>query len=133
VVQRERILVPLRAEDKDLNALYHALSLADRIRARVFVLYFKPSAFQGGSRWWEETVEDVIKGACEEGLSVSYHIAQGSFEQELSTLVREEEIDLIVFAAEEDDSAMEQIMRRIGSRLKSQVIKVRTKNHFSYL
>ena len=134
MVKQERILVPLRPENKDLNALHHALSLAGRIKAKVFVLYLeKLDNGSEGRSWWEEAVEDVIKLACEEGLSVSYHIARGPFEEELIGLAQEEQIDLIVLAAQEEDSDMNQSLRRIRSRVTSQIIKVKEKNHFSYL
>ena len=133
-MKQKKILVPLGPEDKDLNALYHALSLAGRIRAKVFVLYFERSGdHDDGRGWWEEAVEDVIKGACEEGLSVSYLVARRPFEQELIDLARDEEIDLIVFSAEEEDSGMEQSLRRVGSRVTSQIIRVKEKNDVNYL
>ena len=132
--KQERILVPLRPDSKDLSALYHALSLAGRIKAKVFILYFKSVNRESDlGAWWEEALEDVIKGACQEGLSVSYHVAEGPFEKEVVDLIREEEINLLVFGADEENILMEQSLRRIRSKVSTPIIKVREKDIFSYL
>lgn len=123
MVRQERILVPLGAENRDLTALYHALALAERIKAKVFILLFKPLAGESeGKEWVEEALLDVTNSACQDGLSVSYHIVQGPFEREVLNLVREEHIDLIVFGAEQ--GPMERSLRRIRSKLPSKIIKV---------
>jgi hypothetical protein len=83
-VIRKKILVPIDPENKDLKALYHALALAERIQAKVFILLsLQPGNSEEISSWVEEVLMDVIHGACEEGLQVSYHIAEDGFEDEV--------------------------------------------------
>jgi len=127
-----KVLVPLRPENKDLKAVYHALAFAERIQAKVFILLFKPAeGRQKDPAWVEEAVRDVVNSACQEGLSVSYHIAEDPFEEEIVGLVESEHIDLIVFSA--DGGPMEDALRRIMPRVSSRIIQVREKDHVNYL
>jgi hypothetical protein len=131
-VSGNRVLVPLGPENKDLKALYHALALAERIRAKIFILLFKHCGErQKTHAWVEEAVLDVVNSACQEGLSVSYHIAEDAFEEEIIALVESEHIDLIVFSA--DGGPMEEALRRIMPRVSSRIIRVQEKNHVNYL
>ena len=124
---RKKILVPLDPENRDLKALYHALALAERIQAKVFILLSRHMENdQEVNSWVEEVLVDVIHGACEEGLQVSYHIAEDGFEDEIISLVESEGIDLIVISAHE--SPMKGILQRILPRVSSQVIQVKGKS-----
>ena len=125
---RKKILVPLDLENKDLKALYHALALAERIQAKVFILLSRQlgNPHQIDS-WVEEVLMDVIHGACEEGLQVSYHIAEDGFEEEVISLVESEHIDLIVVSAEK--GPMKDILKRIIPQMSAQIIQVRGKDN----
>jgi hypothetical protein len=126
-VTQKKILVPIDPEYKDLKALYHALSLAGRIQAKVFILLFrqlgKPHQIDN---WVEDVLMDVIHGACEEGLLVSYHIADDGFEDEVFRLVESEHIDLIVVSAE--IGPIKDILQRIIPQMSTQIIQVRGKD-----
>jgi len=127
-VTRKKILVPIDLENKDLKALYHALALAERIQAKVFILLSRqlgnPHQIDD---WVEEVLMDVIHGACEEGLQVSYHIAEDGFEDEIISLVESEHIDLIVVSAEK--GPIKDILQRIIPQMSTQIIQVRGKDN----
>ena len=129
-MMRKKILVPLYPENRDLKALYHALALAERIQAKVFILLSRHLGNdQQINGWIEEVLMDVIHGACGEGLQVSYHIAEDGFEDEIINLVQSESIDLIVVSA--DESLMKASLQRILPRVSSQIIQVRGKDKTS--
>ena len=127
-VTRKKILVPIDLENKDLKALYHALALAERIQAKVFILLSRPPGnLNQIDGWVEEVLMDVIHGACEEGLQVSYHIAEDGFEDEIISLVESEHIDLIVVSAEK--GPIKDILQRIIPQMSTQIIQVRGKDN----
>ena len=123
---QKNILVPIDPENKDLKALYHALALAERIQAKVFILLSRQIGNPHPTdSWVEEVLMDVIHGACEEGLQVSYHIAEDSLEDEVNNLVESEHIDLIVVSAEK--GPVKEILQRIIPQMSTQIIQVRGK------
>jgi len=129
-VMQKKILVPLYPENRDLKAVYHALALAERIQAKVFVLLSRHLENEPQiNSWVEEVLMDVIHGACEEGLQVSYHLAEDGFEDEVISLVESEGIDLIVVSA--DENPMKASLQRILPRVSSQIIQVRGKDKTS--
>jgi gamma-glutamyl:cysteine ligase YbdK (ATP-grasp superfamily) len=126
-VTQKNILVPIDPENKDLKALYHALALAERIQAKVFILLSRQAANHHQlDSWVEEVLMDVIHGACEEGLQVSYHIAEDGLEEELLSLVDSEHIDLIVVSAE--NGPVKDILQRIIPQMSTQIIQVKGKD-----
>ena len=129
-MMQKKILVPLYPENRDLKAVYHALALAERIQAKVFVLLSRHLENEPQiNNWVEEVLMDVIHGACEEGLQVSYHLAEDGFEDEVISLVESEGIDLIVVSA--DENPMKASLQRILPRVSSQIIQVRGKDKTS--
>ena len=127
-VTRKKILVPIDPESKNLKALYHALALAERIQAKVFILLSRPPGNPNQiDGWVEEVLMDVVHGACEEGLQVSYHIAADGFEDEVISLVESEHIDLIVVSAEK--GPIKDILQRIIPRMSAQIIQVKGKDN----
>lgn len=125
---QKKILVPIDPENKDLKALYHALSLAERIRAKIFILLFRQlgNSHQIDS-WVEEVLMDIIYGASEEGLQVSYHIAEDGLADEVISLVKSEHIDLIVVSAE--NGPVKDLLQRIIPQMSTQIIQVRGKDN----
>ena len=125
---QKNILVPIDPEKKDLKALYHALSLAERIRAKVFVLLSRQlgDSHQIDS-WVEAVLMDIIYGASEEGLQVSYHIADDGLADEVINLVESEHIDLIVVSA--DNGPVKDILQLIIPQMSTQIIQVRGKDN----
>ena len=128
---RKKILVPIDLENKDLKALYHALALAERIQAKVFILLSRQlgNPHQIDS-WVEEVLMDVIHGACEEGLQVSYHIAEDGFEDEVISMVESEHIDLIVVSAEK--GPVKDILQRIMPQMSTQIIQVKGNDNMPF-
>ncbi len=129
---RKKILVPIDPGKKDLKALYHALALAERIQAKVFILLSRqlgnPHRIDS---WVEEVLMDIVHGAREEGLQVSYHIGEDGFEEEIISLVESELIDLIVVSA--DEGHVKGILRQIIPRVSTQIIQVRGKANIDNL
>jgi hypothetical protein len=127
-VTQKKILVPIDPANKDLKALYHALSLAERIGAKVFILLSRQRGnMHQIDSWVEAVLMDVIYSANEEGLQVSYHIAEGGFEEEVVSLLESEHIDLIVVSAEQ--GSIRDILQRIGPQMSTQIIQVRGKDN----
>ncbi len=123
----ENILVPFDQHSKDLRSLYHAFSLAERIKAKVFVLFFKQE--NDIVTPFEKACMNMIQSACEEEMSVSFHIANDLFQNEILNIINTEHIDLIVISA--GDSNMESSIKAVVPKLSVQVIKVEDKNNIN--
>jgi len=129
-VNTENILVPFGRHSLDLKSLYHAFALAERIRAKVFVLFFKEeNLVQEQILPIEKACLEMVHSACEEGMSVSFHIAIGRFEVELLNIIKMEHIDLIVIGA--GDIEMESAIKSIKLGVSIQIIKVKGKNNIN--
>jgi len=70
---------------------------------------------------------DIIYGASEEGLQVSYHIAEDGLADEVISLVESEHIDLIVVSAE--NGPVKDLLQRIIPQMSTQIIQVRGKDN----
>jgi hypothetical protein len=126
-VTTENIVVPLGRQSSDLKALYHAFALAERVSARIIVLFFKKEMpGQNPATPLEEACRQMVRGACEEGLSVSFHIVHEQFEAELLKTINIEHIDLIILSA--GDTEMEATLKELKSKACLQLIKVKEKN-----
>ena len=128
----ENILVPFGRHSSDLKPLYHAFALAERIRAKIFVLFFKSE--NSGQRQMtplEKACLEMIHSACEEGLSVSFHIANDEVEVEFFNIIKTEHIDLIVVGA--GDTEMESAIKGIKPGVSIQIVKVRGKNNINFI
>lgn len=125
----ENILVPFSRHCSDLNPLYHAFALAERIMAKVFVLFFKDgNPDQDQVTMLEKACMEMVHSACEEGMNVSFHIARDGFDVEFPNFIRIEHIDLIVIGDDEMD--MESTIRSIKPALSVQIIKVKGKTTY---
>lgn len=134
MVSQKKILVPLGLQNKDLKGLYHALALAERMQAKVIILRIEPQDGENDSEmesWIQNALLDLINSASQEGLAVSYHIARGRVEEEVLGIVKEEDIDLVVFGGDEEEIA--QSLLRIKSRMPVQIIQVREKDNVHHL
>jgi len=127
-VKPKRILVPVDSKSRDLHALYHALALAERIQAKVYVILSRHSRHPRQTEGLlEEVLVDVVHGAYEQGLQVSYHVSADRFEDEIVSLVESEDIDLIVVSAA--GRTMKGALQRIAPRVSAQIIQVRGKKN----
>jgi len=129
-VDTENILIPFCEHSSDLKPLYHAFALAERIRAKIFVLFFKNKA-RASNRvsLLEEACIDMVNRACEGGMSVSFHVTMDDFEEELLNIIKTEHIDLIVTGP--GDTEMGSAIRGIKPKLVIQIIEVKGKNNIN--
>ena len=130
---KRNILVPFNIGCKDLNGVYHALALAERMQAKVIILTIdlnKEHVDPQIESWVQEALRDLMQGASRQGLPVSYHIAQEGFEQEINGLIAEENIDLLVFGA--GDKRMADALQGLRPKISAQLIQVKEKGtaHF---
>ena len=44
---QEKILIPLALDSRDLKALHHAISLAERIDSKIIVIFLEPENLSG--------------------------------------------------------------------------------------
>jgi hypothetical protein len=125
-VMEKNILVPLGPHNKGIRGVHHALALAKRIPARVFILEWVPSEGEDDQRSPEEDVlGDLITTARQAGLNVSHHKARGPFEKELVGFVHEEGIHVLVL--EEGEEHWNRVLQQTRATLPTQVILVKQK------
>ena len=125
----KNILVPLGKESKDLKALYHAISLAERIQSRILVLSLEESTKKQSQ--FIEACLDVIRSACEQGLHISFHIVSNSSDIEFLKLLERESIDLIIIS--DTEIRIEKKIRKIMSMVSCQIVQVREKNDINLI
>ena len=100
----KRIMAVLEASETNLWSAIHAINLAQRLGGKVFILRIFPSEEkrEGGASQEElngmlqQRLEDLIDEARSQAVSVDYHIAFGSYEDELVRFIRETKIDILV-------------------------------------
>lgn len=128
---QENILIPLAPDSRDLKALHHAISLAERINSKIIVFSLEPENHPGkAASPVMEACKDVTNRARENGLQISLFItsAQGEeAEKELLQLLARERIDLIIISDTEE--SMDQLIREIMPLISCQVEQVREKNN----
>jgi K+-sensing histidine kinase KdpD len=131
LVSQKRILVPLGPQSKDLKGVYHAIALAERMKAKVLILQIENQ--NGGNTidcWKEEVLLDLVNTASREGLAVSHHIVRGPWEKEVLDALKEESIELVVLG---EDKKMAQFFLRIRTEIPVQLIQVKEKDNVNYL
>ncbi len=122
----ENILVPFCRYSPDLKSLYHSFALAERVNAKIFVLFFKDRK-TGAATAVETACIKIVNSACEEGLAVSYHIAGPDPEEELEGFIKAEHIHMIIIGT--GDTRIESVVRQISPTLPVRIIKVEGKTH----
>jgi nucleotide-binding universal stress UspA family protein len=133
-VQRmKRIMAVLETSETPLWQAVHAVNLANRLGGKVFILRILPLAKseemvflpEGGKKVWQRRLDDLIDQARSQGISVDYHIAYGSYEDELVRFIRETKIDILVLIApnlagsrQRDRSiSLESVRHRVNCRI----------------
>jgi DNA-binding LacI/PurR family transcriptional regulator len=130
-VGQENILIPLAPDSRDLKALHHAISLAERINSKIIV--FSLEAENSPGRVINPVMEackDVINRVRENDMDISLLItsSQGEeAEKEFLQLLTRERIDLIIIS--DTERYMEQMIRRVMPLISCQVEQVKEKNH----
>lgn len=134
MVKHRKIMVALGSKDMDLKGVHYALAVAGRMQAEVFILKVNEPADAGSDTkrdWKEEAMLDLVISARQAGLTVSYHVATGLFEDEVLNMIHKEGIDLVVLG--EDERILMHALVRLRSRFSSQVIQVKSKDNIDYL
>jgi Universal stress protein family len=122
----KNILVPLGPQSKGLSGVQHALALAKRIPARIFLLKFLPSrAEDAQSIQQEDVLKDLIAAARQADLKISYHTAHGPFEKEVIGFVREEKIQILILG--EEEGHLDRFLLRHRAAIPAQIILVKQK------
>jgi nucleotide-binding universal stress UspA family protein len=119
----KKILVPLGPHCKELKAVHHALALAERIGAQVYILKIEANRQNGGgSGWLNEALMELVSQARGVGLEVFYHTVSRSREDEILRFVRNEDIDLVVIG--EEDERWEKEVVQLRSMIPGRIIQV---------
>lgn len=125
---QKKILIPLRASEKSLKGVHHALALAKRLGAQVYILQQAASTEHAdpiGSTL-EEALFELINSAREAGLTLSQHVATRDLKEEIVCMVRQEGIDLLVFEA--DDETGRRLVSQVKPLVACQIIQVKEKS-----
>lgn len=131
-MSREKILVPLGMNGQDLKAVYHALALAERVNARVFIVFLDAAGPDTGTRCRIETAcREIIQSIPGNGPALTYHIITRNHEEELLRIIDHEHIDLIVIS--QTDVHLAQRIKRIIPQITCQVIQVKGKDNINLL
>jgi K+-sensing histidine kinase KdpD len=133
MVKHQKIMVALGSDNMDLKSVHYALAAADRMKAQVFILKVNQPHEPDNNKnaWIEEAMLDLINSARQAGITISYHVADGPFEDEILSMVRAEGIDLVVLG--EDEIHLNHSLLQFRSRIPGQVIQVKGKNGINYL
>ncbi|MCF8081464.1 MAG: universal stress protein [Deltaproteobacteria bacterium] len=124
---QKKILVPLRTSEKSLKGVHHALALAKRLGAQVYILQQGASTKEEDpfGSVLEEALIDLINSARDAGLSLSHHVATRNLKEEIVGMAKEEGIDLMVF--ETDDEIGRRLLGQVKPLVASQIIQVQEK------
>ena len=128
----ERILVSMNCLNGSWGALSRAVSLAERIDAKLYALLVLPPPPEGAggedravSCRTRERLELLIETAKSEGSPIDYFISEGNYEEEVIRFVRQNRITLVIAdapdgegpAAERDLAQIRKIQHRIACRV----------------
>jgi hypothetical protein len=97
---QNNILVLLHADA--FTGVQHALSLAERVPARVFILRLELARDgRAPGAWIEEILRDLLASAAQSGVNVSYHTTQALRASELVAFIEGHHISLLIVGEEE--------------------------------
>lgn len=123
----ERILVTMNGRKALWEALSRSIALAERIKARLYVLvvFSKNSAERDFDEGFIQELERHVEEAKEDGRPVDLFIAEGSYEQEVIRFVEENKITLLVTEytggtgriAEREKASLQMIRHRVSCRV----------------
>jgi len=131
LVSQKRILVPLGPKSRDLKGVYHAIALAERMKATILILQIENQNNDNDiDGWKEEVLLDLVSSASREGLTVFHHIVRGPWEQEILNVLKEKSIELVVLG---EDKKMARFFLRIRPEIPVQLIQVKEKDNVDYL
>lgn len=128
----EKILIAIDCKHGAWEALYHACSLAKRIRAQINVLFIVPPASENLSTIEKTLQEDMRKRLSmhieqfkSEGIMINLFMTEGSYEDEIIRFIRHNRITLMLHESRErdgrsvyrHDSALSSLRHRISCRV----------------
>ena len=124
---KKNILVPFGPGSKDLTSVQHALALAKRVPARVFILKIEDTGGEGDTQTPAvEVLLDLIAAARQAGLDISYHTTRGPLEDRVVSFIRDQEIHILVLGQE--GVGLDRSLLRTGGPVPPQIILVKQKN-----
>jgi hypothetical protein len=123
----KKILVPFGPRGEDLMSVHHALALAERLQARVFLLQWSAHADRRDtdSAWLDEALADVVSSARLAGRRLTHLQLTGSPEEEIIGLVRNQKIDYLVLS--DGPSSLERSLLQRDPDLKPRIIRVKAR------
>jgi len=125
-VIEKKILVPVGTSERSLKGVHHALALARRLGAIVYILQeARPQTGDMVDRTLEESLLDVINSGRQSGLTLHHYVATRDLKDEVVDMVREEGIDWLVFEA--DDDMARRLVVQLKPLVNRQIIQVREK------
>lgn len=133
VIVLKQILVPLGRSTRDLKSVHYALALAERLEAKVSILQQVSEGDHENPRSHslDETLSDLINTARQAGIKVAHLVTSGDMKDEIIEMARVEEIDVVVLGKE--DGIWRGLQLQIKSLLNKKIIRVKEKNHISYM
>lgn len=122
----ERILVGVDPRETSLAPGIHAVNLAKRIQAKVYVLLVnrpgdlpRPPGSPGESL--VRRLEKLIDQARSEGLPLEYFVTEGSFESETIRFIQEQGITLLVVGQPGDGETSQKDFRKTLENIRLRV------------
>jgi K+-sensing histidine kinase KdpD len=106
----ERVLVSMNSRQGAWEALSRAISLAQRIDARIYALLVLPQATPIGSMaerhaaGIRERLELLIEAAKSENIHIDYFISEGKYEEEVIRFIDQNKITLLVVESPEGEN-----------------------------
>ncbi len=128
---QENILIPLAPDSKDLKALHHAISLAERINSKIIVYSMES---EDAKNPVIEACKDVINRGRENGLKISFLVTSSPGENttmDFLQLLDRKRIDLIVLSDTEE--YLEKMVRKLMPSIFCQVVQVKEKDDINHL
>lgn len=125
---RKKVLVPIGPHASNLKSVHYALSLAERLDAKIYILQQAPAAAAENQQtlWFNDTLQDLINNARQNNIVLSHYVANNNFKDEIVDLVKSEHIEVLVFSA--DAEVSEGLLHQVKPLVPSQIIQVRQKD-----
>jgi len=124
---QKNILVAVGPESEGLTSVQHALALAKRIPARVFILKSEATGAERDSQIpAEEVLLDLVAAARQAGLDLSYHTTRGPLEERIAGFIRDQGIHILVLG--EEGVHLDRSLLRTKDSIPPQIILVKRKD-----
>ena len=134
----ERILVSMDCQSGGWGALSRAISLSERIEAKLYALLVVPQPFDAGNsgatcRAVLERLENLVQAARSDGVQIECSVSEGDYEEEVNRFVERKRVTLVIveWPDEKDPIAERKLgqIRRIQHRISCRVELVSPRKH----